>query len=196
MYPLRGTSKIAVAGIYTLTKCDVRTPEARRMQDDIAAAAREDWRLYRTLLASFNRRFGIWQSAPIHNLVVNDGLNVLARILANDSTYTGVINYCALGTGTTAVAAGDTTLGTEVFRKAVTSQTFSANEAFISTFFTAADDDDTYNEVGHFIDGTGDADSGQLFSRIEEADTAELPVTKSNTETLTVDYKVTLTASS
>ena len=187
-----GGSKLSVKGIYTLKKCTVDTPKAQKMALEIEQVAKlHGWEAYRDALKDFYKLFLSWESAPIHNLVVDDGLEMLARIISGDVTYTGVLNYCTLGDNNTAVSASDTTLGNEVHRKLVTSTTFSGNEAFISTFFNQAEIADTIEEIGHVVDGTGSADSGQQYSRIEAADTVELPVTKSASETLTVDYKST-----
>ena len=201
---------VEVKGQYILTFCDVTSKKAKTMQQKVLAIAErgrkvvqaarntpefEDiqwsaWQEYCKARDEFHHLFATRQ-VKIENLVPNAGLAVLARRLAGDTTYSGEINYCVLGTDATAAAAGDTTLGTEVFRKLVSSQAFNANQAFISTFFTAGDDADTYQEVGHVIDGGAGADTGQLSSRIASPDTAELPVTKSLSESLTVDYRTT-----
>lgn len=178
-------------GEYTLRKCTVDTRKAIALVRDVEASAKFGWSEYRRMLSELYRRHLSFEAAPIPNLVVNNGLEMLGRILSGDVTYTGVWNYCAFGDSNTAVNAADTQLGSEVYRKQVTSTTFSGNEGFASTFLNQSEDADTYEEIGHFIDGTGTTNSGRLFSRIEAADTVELPVTKSLTETLTVDYKVT-----
>lgn len=199
---------IHAKGEYTVSTCDTSSPKAKEMVKDIESViewgrnlvassptkANIDlaWKTYREKLAEFHKLFLVKQ-VVYHNKVVDRGTEMLARIVSGDTTYTGIINYCALGTGTAAGAAGDTQLGTETFRKLVSSKTYSANQAFISTFFTAVETTGTYGEVGHFVDGTGTANSGRLFSRIGDPDTTELTVTKSASETLTIDYKVTFT---
>jgi len=97
------------------------------------------------------------------------------------------INFTSLGTGLTAPANGDTTLETETFRKAVASLTSSSNQLFITAFYTAAEVSGTFKEAGIFINGTATLDSGVLFSRVA------IDVTKSTSETLTIDYTVTIT---
>ena len=121
------------------------------------------------------------------NLVATVGRSVFAQILSNDLTYTGVINYGALGTGTTPPTSADTTLETEVFRKAPASQTASANVSYNSFFYTAIEVDGTFKEFGTFIDGTASVDTGQLFNKVA------VNWVKTNTETLTVDVENTLT---
>lgn len=102
-----------------------------------------------------------------HNLITTTGRNVLARLLTGDTTYSGQINYGALGTQVSpSPANGDTQLGTEVFRKLVSSHSASNNVAFVDFFYTASDTNGTYTEFGNFIDGTGSANTGRLFSRL------------------------------
>lgn len=102
-----------------------------------------------------------------HNIVVTAGRNVLARRLAGNTTYTGAINYGALGTAASPVPANsDTQLGTEVYRKLASSQTYSSNITYVDFFYASTDCNGTYTEFGNFIDGSAGANTGQLFSRI------------------------------
>jgi len=121
------------------------------------------------------------------NLIVTVGRSVLAQKLASDDTYTGHVDYGALGTGTNAPANADTQLQTEVYRKAVSSYTSNNNIAYISFFYNATETTGTYREFGTFIDGTAVADSGQLFTRVA------INVTKTNTESLTLDCEYDIT---
>ena len=180
-------------GDVTYTICDVRSEKAKKIQAKIVDAIdnKQDWKLYRKLLDRFYKEFKVRQFT-FHNVVVTAGRAVLARLLAGDTTYSGEINYCALGNYTATATGTDTALGNELYRKLVSSKTSDSNVAYISTFFTATEVDGTFEEVGHYIDGTATKDSGQLFSRISSPNTSELPVTKSNTESLTIDYKVVL----
>ena len=101
------------------------------------------------------------------NLVTTRGRNVLARLLAGDTTYSGEINYGALGSSSTAVANSDTQLGTEVYRKIFASQSTDGNNvAYADFFYTAAETSGTYQEFGTFIDGTASANTGRIFSHI------------------------------
>jgi len=103
-----------------------------------------------------------------HNIIATVGRNVLCRLLAGDTTYSGQINYGALGTAVAPVpAVGDIKLGTESYRKTYASHTTDgANIAYVDFFFATTDCNGTYTEFGNFIDGTASADSGKLFSRI------------------------------
>jgi hypothetical protein len=101
------------------------------------------------------------------NLIPTVGKNVLARRLANDPTYTGIINYGAFGSGTTPFTNASTQLNTEVFRAVPSGATFDDNVAYIDWYVAVGDvADQTFQEFGAFIDGTGSANSGRLFSAL------------------------------
>lgn len=102
-----------------------------------------------------------------HNIVVTNGRNVLARLLAGDTTYTGKINYGALGIGASpSPVNGSTQLQTEAYRKLASSYSSDQNIAYVDFFYAAGDCNGTYTEFGNFIDGTGTANTGRLFSYI------------------------------
>jgi len=67
------------------------------------------------------------------NLVVTTGKNFIASRMKD--TTAGAMSHMAIGTGTTAAAAGDTTLGTEAGRVSLTSTTVTTNSvAYVATF--------------------------------------------------------------
>lgn len=104
------------------------------------------------------------------NIVPTVGRNVLARRLAGDTTYTGEINYIALGSGSTAFTNGSTQLNTETFRKIVSDAAFDNNIAYADVFIASGDvADGTFNEGGAFIDGTGSANTGRAFSLVVQS---------------------------
>jgi hypothetical protein len=121
------------------------------------------------------------------NLIMTGGkAYVMARIMADQSPAGCKITHTALGTGTNAPAAGDTQLQTEVFRKVTASAMNASNVGYLSAYYTATEVTGTFREVGLFINGTGTANSGTLFSRVA------VNITKSSSETLTIDYQITL----
>ena len=120
------------------------------------------------------------------NIICNAGLNVLARLLANDNTYTGYITKMALGSGTGSFDGTETTLYTEVYRNATASYTSSGAIAYLTGYYTETEVDGTFTEFGNFIDGAAGADTGQLFSHLS------VNWVKSNTEAWVVDCKYTL----
>ncbi len=123
------------------------------------------------------------------NLIPTVGRAQLAQAL--EAALAGIseveINFTSLGTGVTAPDNADTTLETETFRKAVASLTSASNVLFVTAFYTAPEVTGTFKEAGIHINGTGSVDTGILFSRVA------IDVTKSASETLTIDYTVTIT---
>ncbi len=139
---------------------------------------------YRFLINQLHRKF-LKREILVPNITATVGRGVLAQRLAGTTTYTGSVKYTALGTSNASPTVADLTLGTEVYRKALSSGTFLTNIAYIETFFTASETSGTYQEYGNFIDGSGAADSGQLFNRFIQT------TVKSSVETLNVQSQVT-----
>lgn len=127
-----------------------------------------------------------------HNLAVTAGLESIAQRLAGvdvPANKKGTITYLALGTGTTAAAAGDTTLDTEVFRKLVSARTYTGAVAKYRVFINTTEANVTIKELGLFgDDATGTADTGTLYARLI------VDKAKTSAETLTVDWEVELAA--
>ena len=101
-----------------------------------------------------------------HNIIVDAGLEELAKSMSGERATTPDINYGLLGTGTPDVAANRTQLVTESFRKVAASRSHDKNIIYIDLFFDAADCSGTYTEFGNVIDGTASANTGTLFSYI------------------------------
>lgn len=100
-----------------------------------------------------------------HNLIPATGLNVVARRLAGETTYSLEVDYGALGSGSSAFTGASTQLNTEVYRKQAASQAYDANISYIDWFIESGDvADQTFEEFGAFIDGSGSANSGQAWS--------------------------------
>jgi hypothetical protein len=132
-----------------------------------------------------------WQP---NQIVANSarGVYILLDLLAGITTYTGAITHMALGDSATAASSSDTALGNELERVAVlgASTVRSANQVTYKAFFpdvTTAND--TYTEVGTFIDGTATLGSGRLWSRIIFG----TPLVKAAGEDNTIVYRVTAT---
>lgn len=135
------------------------------------------------------RAISLVNMVTVPNIIPTAGRSVLARWIIGDNTYSGDTgaNYGSLGTSSTAVANGDTQLGTEVYRKATSSTARSSNVATLSNFYTATETTGTYQEAGWHIDGTASANTGQLLSHFLTG-----AVTKSSTETLVVESTLTI----
>lgn len=119
---------------------------------------------YLEMINELRRLFKVREYA-VNNIIVTAGRSVEAQRLANITTYTGIINYGLLGSGSTTPSNANTQLATEVFRKVVASASATANVSFIDFFYSKADTNGTYNEFGTVIDGTGSANTGQLYTR-------------------------------
>jgi len=114
------------------------------------------------------------------NLVVTSGRNLI-RDLINEASVTGV-THLAVGTGTTAVSAGDASLVTEQFRNTLTKRTPSSGSVTWSYYLssTQANGNDL-TEAGLFNASSG----GTMFARVTHA-----AITK--TSSIAVMYSWTL----
>ncbi len=103
------------------------------------------------------------------NLVVSAGKVLVADLLL-DVEDVG-LTYHAIGTGSTAPAAGDTALDTETARKAWTSKGRTGAVLTYTVFYLASECSYSITEVGVFGSATasGTADSGVLFARLLQA---------------------------
>lgn len=188
----------AILGVHTFRIYDTESAEAQAVEKAIERHVREyslcttDYQRaehhmqYKELIAQLEPFF--IEEQVLKNLIPTIGRSVLMQRLAGITTYTGIINYGALGTGSTTPANSDIELQTEVFRKPVASGSYTDNVAFIDFFFTQADTSGTYTEWGTFIDGTGSANSGQMFSHMLTGGWA-----KSSSNTMTISCTYTLT---
>ncbi len=100
--------------------------------------------------------------------ITNDGLNLLRNGM--EGADNPLITYVALGTSNTTPTANDHTLGSEVFRKAVTSYANGASpgEILISMYLSPNDAvGDNIQEVGFFggSSATSAANTGVLLAR-------------------------------
>jgi hypothetical protein len=173
---------------------DMRSKQAEKLEQEIqhfisspSIWKRLNRKVYEDLIAELERLFKI-REYVVDNLIATIGRSVLAQRLANTLTYTGIINYGALGSSSTAPANGDTQLTTEVFRKVTASTSYTNNIAFIDFFYAKADTNGTYQEFGTFIDGTGTVNSGKLFTHALTGGW-----TKSSSESMTVACQYTIT---
>lgn len=100
------------------------------------------------------------------NVICNAGFNAITKLLTGDTTYTGEINKALLGNGVGSASAVDTTLINEVYRNDIASGSEDGNIAYLTAFFTEAEVSGTFTEFGNCIDGTGTAETGQLWSHL------------------------------
>jgi len=124
-------------------------------------------------------------SREIHNLVVNSGLGFICSRMAGTSA--GVMSHMALGSGTTAAAAGQTDLVSILgAREALDSTTPSSNTITYVSSFEAGEATGAVTEAGIFNAST----SGTMLCR-----TVFAVVNKQADDTMSVTWTITLTAS-
>jgi len=118
------------------------------------------------------------------NLVVNDGLNFICSRM--EGTSQDVMSHMAVGTNSTAVAAGDTTLGTELARVALASTTVSTNTIEYVASYSAGTGTGALVEAGIFnASSAGDMLCHVVFDVINKA----------AADSMTITWTIPLTAS-
>ena len=104
----------------------------------------------------------------LHNTIHSAGRTMLRNVLSGTVT-DGQLKYLALGSSNASISVGDTTLGAETFRKAITSQSnFSAFELLSSTTILDTEANGQIEEIGIFAGSTASAtaNTGIMVSRI------------------------------
>jgi len=117
----------------------------------------------------------------VPNLVVTAGKEYVASRI--DSNSKAVISHMAVGTGSTAPAAGNTTLGAEVLRKSLGSSTVVNNTITYVTTFAAGEATAALTEAGLFNASSG----GDMLCR-----TTFSVVNKAADDTMTITWVVTV----
>ena len=120
-------------------------------------------------------------SQEIDNLVVTVGKNFIASRM-KDATATAM-SHMAIGTGTVAAAAGDTTLGAEAGRVALTSTTVTTNNVAYVATFPAGTGTGAITEAGLF----NEASAGTLLCR-----TVFSVINKAAADSLGITWTVTV----
>ncbi len=116
----------------------------------------------------------------VPNLVVTAGKNYVADRIKNNST---VMSHMAIGTGSTAAAAGDTALGNQTARTALTSTTVTDNEIVYVDTFAAGTGTGAITEAGIFNASSG----GTMLCR-----TVFSVVNKGASDAMTITWTVTV----
>ena len=115
------------------------------------------------------------------NLVVSAGLDFIASRM-KDATATAM-SHMAIGTGSTAAASGNTTLGTESARQALTSTTVNYNAVSYVASFAAGTGTGAITEAGILNNSTG----GTLLCR-----TVFSVVNKGASDSMTITWTITI----
>jgi hypothetical protein len=126
----------------------------------------------------------IIEEQTTENLVVNDGLNFICSRM--EGTSQDVMSHMAVGTDNTAVAAGDTTLGTELARVALTSTTVSTNTIEYVASYSAGTGTGALVEAGIF----NAASAGDMLCSVRFD-----VINKAAADSMTITWTITLTAS-
>lgn len=121
------------------------------------------------------------QQETLHNLIPTIGKEgIIDNLLASPTL--GKPTHMAIGTGTEATAAGDTTLKTELDRNALAEKTRSAKVVTMKGEWAAGDGTGAITEAGLFSASS----SGTLFARAVFS-----VVNKGAEDTLTITWKIT-----
>jgi len=124
------------------------------------------------------------EERKINNLIVDTGLNFICDRMKDDET---AMTHMALGSGTTAPAAGNTALESQLgSREALDSSTVTNNQIVYISSFEASDATGAVSEAGIFNAASG----GTMLCRVTFA-----VVNKAADDTLTINWTITLTAS-
>ena len=122
------------------------------------------------------------QEVVVPNLVVTAGKNWIAGRMY-DTSIPDEMSHMAIGTGNTAAAAGDTGLGTEAGRVALTSTTVAANSVAYVATFAAGIGTGAITEAGIFNASSG----GTMLCR-----TVFSVINKGAADTLGITWTVTV----
>jgi len=122
------------------------------------------------------------EAVEVPNLITTVGKAVIANRLGA-SPSNAAMTHMAIGTGSTAAAAGDTTLGTEVGRVAITSGTPSTNTIVYIATFPAGTGTATIAEAGML----NASSSGDLLCR-----SVFTAIVKGASDSLTITWTVTI----
>ena len=120
----------------------------------------------------------------IKNLIVDTGLNFICDRMKDDET---AMTHMALGSGSTAAAAGDTSLGSQLgSREVLDSSTVTNNQIVYVSSFEAGDATGAVTEAGIFNASSG----GDMLCR-----TVFSVVNKGASDSMSITWTITLTAS-
>ncbi len=163
---------LSISGLWTITELDMRSEEALQLE-----AERN--------IPELLRRFTM-QKHVLHNIVPDCYLAALALAMVTAGGSVPAASelrgtYIALGTGSTAPAAGNTQLATEYFRSNIDAQSSSAGVAKNGMLLTTAEGNgSTIAELGLFAgNASASANSGLLASRLLVTPTIAKTVAKS-----------------
>ena len=127
-----------------------------------------------------DKQGNVKETRELENLVVDTGL---AYIASRMNATPAIMSHMAIGTGTSAAASGNTTLGTEAARVALTSTTVTANAVAYVCSFAAGTGTGAITEAG-ILNG---ASGSTLLCR-----TVFSVVNKGASDSMTITWTVTI----
>lgn len=195
-------SEMTMKGVHVFSFCDVRSELAQKYEQtlldiglrrqkmiELGLATTEKlktfWDEYQYIKAIMHKKFLVRESV-VYNKTTTVGRSLFMALVGGDTTNSGVVTHCALGTDATSPSIGDTILKAETFRKAISLGTNTNNIAILETVFSGSDVDGTFEEYMFFMNATGAADSGVGLNRFTETNV------KSNVESLNIQSTITL----
>lgn len=135
-------------------------------------------------------RYSFFRKSRLYkNLMPTVGRNVIAtRLAGSGSDGDLTISFGAVGTNISAPVSGNTVLGTELDRSAVSLISASGNTVNVRVFFGAGDAIGTLKEYGLFggNSASSSVDTGTLFQHVA------INITKSSSETLTIESNINI----
>lgn len=158
-------AKMRMEGVPEAFLAWAESPEGRSAIEQHQRALEEHGRIYHEMVQALNWQYVVRETEH-RNLICVNGRAAVAGRLANITTYTGIINYGAVGTGATAADVSDTQLQTEIARTTVATSSQSTSTAYVNFLFTMASFNTTATEFGTVIDGTGSANTGRIWTHL------------------------------
>lgn len=145
---------------------------------------KENTKIKGSLVLTLKHKDGSVEVRRKDNLILNVGFDFIANAIGNANSRPAVIGYTAVGTGTTAVAANQTSLVTELARKAATYSHTTGTKVFsFTTYFAAGEATGAITEAG-----VCNASSGGIFlDRVTFA-----VINKAADDELTTNFQFTL----
>lgn len=123
----------------------------------------ESMKLHGAITLMLKKANGDVETVHKDNIIVNVGFDFIADAIGKSASRPGVMGWIALGTGTTAAAAGQTALVTELDRNAATYAHTAGTKTFTFTAdFAAGDATGAITEAGVF----NASSSGIMLDRV------------------------------
>lgn len=123
----------------------------------------ESMKLHGAITLMLKKANGEVETVHKDNIIVDVGFDFIADAIGKSASRPGVMGYIALGTGTTAAAAGQTALVTEIDRNAATYAHTAGTKTFTFTAdFAAGDATGAITEAGVF----NASSSGIMLDRV------------------------------